>query len=117
MVGYRAKWQEDSFEYVHTPRSFEFDASDGALLERLRELALDCWNRLDLCGYARVDFRVDDRGRPWILEVNANPCLSPDAGFAAAGERAGLDLRAISSCILETALRKGGRRVPHPTHL
>jgi len=37
-----------------------------------------------------VDFRVDPSGRPWILEVNTNPCLSPDAGFDAAAERAGL---------------------------
>jgi len=44
-----------------------------------------------LRGYARVDFRVDAQGRPWILEINANPCLSPDAGFAAALARAGIE--------------------------
>ena len=43
-----------------------------------------------LRGWARVDFRVDGSGRPCILEVNANPCLSPDAGFAAGLERAGI---------------------------
>ena len=47
-------------------------------------LAVECWRLFDLAGYARVDFRVDSRGQPWILEINANPCLSPDAGFAAA---------------------------------
>lgn len=90
MVGYRAKWDPDSFEYHHTDRSFDFPPSDDALLERLRALALDCWELFDLKGFARVDFRVDEAGRPWILEVNINPCLSPDAGFAAAVERAGL---------------------------
>jgi len=57
-------------------------------LENLARIALECWRAFELKGYARVDFRVDQEGRPWVLEVNANPCLSPDAGFAAAAERA-----------------------------
>ena len=47
-----------------------------------------CWNLFGLRGYARVDFRLDHQGQPWVLEVNANPCLSPNAGFAAALEAA-----------------------------
>ena len=44
---------------------------------------------MGLSGYARVDFRVDADG-PWILEVNTNPCISPDAGFAAALMQTGI---------------------------
>ncbi len=90
IVGYRAKWAEESFEYRHTPRSFDFGAADAGLLAELRAIALRCWHVFALRGWARVDFRVDDAGRPWVLEVNANPCLSPDAGFAAAVSRAGM---------------------------
>lgn len=90
MVGYRAKWDTESFEYHHTNRSFDFPPGDDALLERLRSLALACWELFDLRGFARVDFRVDEDGQPWILETNVNPCLSPDAGFAAAAGQAGL---------------------------
>ncbi|MGB5885017.1 MAG: D-alanine--D-alanine ligase [Desulfobulbales bacterium] len=88
IVDYQAKWAEDSFEYQNTPRSFDFRAEDAALLAELEKLALRCWDIFNLRGYARVDFRVDAENRPWILEVNANPCLSPDAGFAAALARA-----------------------------
>jgi D-alanine-D-alanine ligase len=91
IVGYRAKWQEDSAEYTGTPRTFQFSAADRSLLNELRVLAVACWEIFQLRGYARVDFRVDKIGRPWILEVNANPCLSPDAGFAAALAEAGID--------------------------
>lgn len=87
IVCYRAKWDENSFEYSHTPRSFDFPAEDEMLLRLLKELAIQCWTLFELKGYARVDFRVDKEGKPWILEVNTNPCLSPDAGFAAAMER------------------------------
>jgi D-alanine-D-alanine ligase len=84
IVGYRAKWEEGSLEYQRTPRRFCFPPEDRQLLERLQSLARRCWQIFGMGGYGRVDFRVDTNGNPWILEVNANPCLSPDAGFAAA---------------------------------
>ena len=89
MVGYRAKWVEDSFEFANTPRTFDFRADDAPLLARLETLARTTFQALQVGGYARVDFRVDADG-PWILEVNANPCLTPDAGFAAALARSGI---------------------------
>jgi D-alanine-D-alanine ligase len=105
IVDYRAKWDADSREYHATPRRFEFGDVDGDLLERLRSLALRAWQAFGLRGYARVDFRVDAAGAPWILEVNTNPFLSPDAGFAAAVARAGLELEDAVGRIVADALR------------
>lgn len=105
LVGYRAKWDSASFEYHHTPRCFDFPAADRPLLAELAGLARRCWALVGLRGYARVDFRVDAAGRPWVLEINANPCLSPDAGFAAAAERAGVSFAAVVSRILADAVR------------
>lgn len=90
IVGWAAKWDESSFECRNTPRRFDFAESDAPLLEEVKSLALACWRLFGLCGYARVDFRVDAAGRPFILEVNTNPCLTGDAGFPAAAEQAGL---------------------------
>lgn len=106
IVGYAAKWHEGSFEFDHTPRRFDFPSADHALVERLSLLAARCWHAFGLGGYARVDFRVDDSGTPWILEVNTNPCLSPDAGFAGALARAGLAFDAAVARILGDALRR-----------
>jgi D-alanine-D-alanine ligase len=101
IVGYRAKWDASSYEYHHTPRRFDFPASDHPLLQQLKNLAVRCWEVFGLKGYARIDFRVDLQGRPWILEVNANPCLSPDAGLAAAIDRSGMAfVSAVESIIM-----------------
>ncbi len=99
IVGYAAKWEEDSAEYQGTRRRFVGD-QDAALARKLEGLALRCWDAMGLAGYARVDFRVDTAGNPWILEVNTNPCLSPDAGFAAAAQRAGISFHDMVTRIL-----------------
>jgi D-alanine-D-alanine ligase len=100
VVGYRAKWEEESFEFAGTTRTFVFSQRDVPLLARLTELSLQCWRLFDLRGYARVDFRVDSEGRPWILEVNANPCISPDAGFIAAAARAEISAAEVFARII-----------------
>jgi D-alanine-D-alanine ligase len=103
IVDYRAKWDETAYAYHHTPRTFDFDPNDFPLLETLKMLSLECWKCFGLSGYARVDFRVDSANAPWVLEVNANPCLSPDAGFAAALDQAGISFETAVDRIIEDA--------------
>lgn len=104
IVSYAAKWDEGSFEYRNTVRSF---AVEAALAERAARIARECWELFALDGYARVDFRVDAAGVPWVLEINANPCLAPDAGFAAAAAEAGIDFPTLVAAVVEDALRRG----------
>ncbi len=106
IVGYAAKWHDDSPESRMTARSFDFPAEDAPLLARLTELAGRCFTAFGLSGYARVDFRADAAGNPFIIDVNANPCLSPDAGFAAAMSRAGMSYAQGLGRILDAALRR-----------
>ena len=106
LVGYEAKWLTGSFEYEHTVRRFPSPEADGALLDGLVALARSAWRACSLAGYARVDLRLDESGRPQILEVNANPCLSADAGFMAAAGQAGLDAAAVVGRIVAGARRR-----------
>lgn len=114
IVGYRAKWDASSFEYHHTPRRFEFPAEDTALLQNMSKIAMECWHLFAICGYARVDFRVDSRGSPWVLEINTNPCLSPDAGFAAALHVASISFDSALESILTAAIFRH-ERTRNPT--
>jgi D-alanine-D-alanine ligase len=105
IVDYKAKWDEDSFEYNNTIRKFNFHKNDAGLISSLREIALRCWNLFSLRGYARVDFRVDNNGKPWVLEINSNPCLSPDAGFAAALQQAKIKYHDAIGLIIDNAMK------------
>jgi D-alanine-D-alanine ligase len=102
IVGYQAKWVEESLEYVSTPRSFPTD--EAALAAS--EVALKCFHLFGCRDYARVDIRLAADGTPYVLEVNANPCLSPGAGFAAALERAGITYEDFVGRLLGFALAR-----------
>jgi len=96
IVGYRAKWDTSSFEYYHTPRTFP-QGLPSSLRQDIEDIALECFHLLMLRDYGRIDMRIDD-GQIYVLEVNANPCLSPGAGFAAAAQQAGISY----VCMVET---------------
>jgi D-alanine-D-alanine ligase len=103
IVGYKAKWEEASFEYQNTPRTFKFPPSDARLLKELQRISLKCWKGFGLRGYARVDFRIDQAGVPYVLEINANPCIAPESGYVAAIKRGGLTFPQAIQRILEDA--------------
>ena len=100
IVDYEAKWNEQSAVYQGTQRCFDFPTSDAPLLALIDAMSRRCWELFDLRGAARVDFRIDADGNPWILEVNPNPCLSADAGFMAAAAQAGLSGKKVISRLI-----------------
>lgn len=109
IVGYAAKWDESAIEYRATQRVYPRLAP--RLRDALQDTALGCWRLFGLAGYARVDIRLDDAGTPWVLEVNANPCLSADAGFVAAAAHAGIPYDRIIGRILEAAAPAESARI------
>jgi D-alanine-D-alanine ligase len=102
-VGYTAKWNESSLEAIRTVRHFGVESDEPLLASKLRRACVRSWELFELTGYARVDFRVTPEGDPLVLEINVNPGIAPDAGFAAAAARAGMSYDEIISRIVEIA--------------
>ena len=100
VLTYEAKWSEDSSDYCLSKRSFDIEKD---VSDRLSEIALKCWNKLKLKGYARVDFREDSEGNLYVIDINTNPCISPDAGFAAMADKAGISYNQLIKRIAEDA--------------
>lgn len=109
IVGYDAKWAETSPDYAGTVRTFGAEAEEPQLHRRLTELAEAAWRLFRLRGFARVDFRVDETGEPFILEVNPNPCLEPQAGLASAAKEAGIGYPDLIERIVAEALKEDGQ--------
>jgi D-alanine-D-alanine ligase len=70
-------------------------------VSRLKETARACWELFGLKGYARVDVRVDKSGNIFVIEINANPCISPDGGFVAATRQAGYQFTSVLQRIID----------------
>lgn len=104
IMDYNAKWVEGTLEWEGTQRTFDLPPSDNDLLARLQAIAKRCWTLFHLRGYARVDFRVDEDGQPYVLEINANPCITSGSGFPVACEKSGLGYDAMVQRILEDTL-------------
>lgn len=97
VVGYSAKWDNSSFEYNNTPRMFN---PKDAPIERIKEVSIKCWDVFNLKGYARVDMRMDRDGNLYVIEINANPCISPDAGFMVSANEAGYTAKDVIERII-----------------
>jgi D-alanine-D-alanine ligase len=76
------------------------------LADRIAKIAEAAWRAMQGKGYGRVDLRVDDQGRPWVLDVNPNPDLNDDAGLSRMARAAGWDYPDLVRRIAEVALRE-----------
>ena len=78
---------------------------EGGLAERIQRIARRAYRALDLNGYARIDFRLDEEGRPQVLEANPNPNLAYGEDFAESAEVYGLTYERLLDRILTLGLR------------
>ena len=102
---YEASWVEGSTAYINHKAVCPCKLNDR-MWDLLTEMARTSYNALGCWDYARVDFRLDGE-KPYVLEVNPNPCLYPEiAGFIVASLVAGMDYSTAIHKILESAMQR-----------
>jgi D-alanine-D-alanine ligase len=75
------------------------------LAEHVQHLCKRVYRTLDLSGYARIDLRLEESGKVYVLEANPNPQLAYGEDFAESAERAGMDYPALLQRIVNLGLR------------
>jgi D-alanine-D-alanine ligase len=107
IVSYRSKWETGSDEDLGAKPNCPADLSED-LANELAGIARTAWSVVGGEGFGRCDFRIDQSGRPWLLEVNANPDISPTAGLARMAGVATLGYSDLIRRICDHALAKRG---------
>jgi D-alanine-D-alanine ligase len=105
IVSYEAKWIHGTVAYEGT-RGVCPAVLPAPLEARIKETALRAYLLIGCRDYARVDFRLTKDGIPYVLEVNPNPDISDDAGFARSARAQGYTFAEIVGKIVESALER-----------
>ena len=79
---------------------------EQATLDSLSALALNAFAALGLRDLARVDFIVDNEGKPWFLEASTMPGLTETSSTALALDAAGYDVGGVYGALVEAALAR-----------
>jgi D-alanine-D-alanine ligase len=77
---------------------------DDDLTARLQMLALSVHRMLGLRDYSRTDFIVTKEGRPYILEINALPGLTPLSLLPDEARAAGISFEALIERLIQFAM-------------
>ena len=104
---YRLKSSEAARVSVRCPPDLQRD-----VVARLRSLTKSVVRSLGIRDLARVDFRLGEDGRIYLLEVNALPSLEPGSSTFSAAAREGLDYEATLRAIVTSAAQRQGLLLP-----
>lgn len=101
VLSYTAKWNTESDECLDSPSQ---PAQLSAELERrCIDVAEAAFEALECRDYGRVDLRVDSSGQPYVIDINPNCDLHPQAGFARAAEAAGISYADLALHLVDLA--------------
>lgn len=108
ICGYDAKWDPKSIEYQKSKPVCPAPVEPN-LKRELESVAKEVYRLFECRDYARVDLRVDHEGRPYVIEVNPNPDISPESGMARAINADGMTYAEFVQGVVEKALRRKKR--------
>lgn len=104
LCSFDAKWDPESEAFrlteVHCPAELEAD-----MRVRIEQVAMRAYRVMRVRDYGRIDLRVRD-GVPYVLDVNSNPDITMEGGFARSARAAGYGYGRMAARILGFAAHR-----------
>lgn len=105
--GYEAKWQPDSPYWQVKSKVAELTRANSHIIADYTKLM---FNVLGCRDYARIDWRLNAKGIPRLLEVNPNPGWCWDGHLAKSWATIGRPYEEMLLAIIQSAAKRNGLR-------
>jgi len=107
----KIKWDAEYREKLGVETGPAKDLPPG-VEDRLRKLCKRVCRVLGFCGYSRMDFRVTNEGKIYLIEANPNPDLGRNEDYAESAQAVGIEYEALIDRVLTLGLRSPAVRPP-----
>jgi D-alanine-D-alanine ligase len=106
IAGYEVKFDVTTEAYRVTKSAPARDLPEETVA-LIQQTAITAYRALKLRDYGRIDLRLAENGRVYVIEANPNPWLDPAAEFAMAAKESGRSYTQVIGEIVESALERG----------
>ncbi|MFH1288827.1 MAG: ATP-grasp domain-containing protein [bacterium] len=105
ILSYIGKWETDSLEYQRTIPVCPIDLP-REIYDEIKRISLNVVRFMDCRDYVRIDVRLTEENIPYVIDINPNPCLDEDAGFAKSAKVSGIEYPELIDRIVHSAWRR-----------
>lgn len=110
ILSYESKWNPKSPLYTGTPLICPAEV-ESHLKAKIEKVAINVFKEIGCRDYARVDIRVSDKGRIYVLEVNPNPDIGIDSELSKSLLALGISCADWVERVANFALKRGSKEM------
>ena len=95
---FNAKYESDKMQYI-CPSQL-----DDSMEDELKKISLNCFKACGWKGWGRIDIIIDDKGNPWVIELNTVPGMTSHSLVPLAAKQRDINFENLVLKILDSSL-------------
>ena len=95
---FNAKYESDKMQYI-CPSQL-----DDSMEDELKKISLNCFKACGCKGWGRIDIIIDDKGNPWVIELNTVPGMTSHSLVPLAAKQRDINFENLVLKILDSSL-------------